>query len=286
MQDGKIGGETVGFRRHPAIPGVEIQDFENSARRWRRYATGFQLFVPRTWEGEIRHGRRQTLVGPGMLFCARPHDVFTTPRILKPGGASAITIEPATLDRYLARYGLRTAGLTLNNVVTMSAPLRAATAAVLDLMHPSTPVVDVQSSLADLVAALLAEPVFEWLGGDVFVPPTGQSDLGRLAEGCRHSRFRRLRVFKQRHGLPPYAYQLLVRIGRAQQALRAGLPAADVAAEQGFVDQSHFTRHFKQLVGVTPRQYVHPDRRLSRRCRAHPAIAYKTAGAVRPIGRT
>jgi AraC-like DNA-binding protein len=49
---------------------------------------------------------------------------------------------------------------------------------------------------------------------------------------------------------------LRVRIGLAQRALRAGLPSADVAANHGFVDQSHFSRHFKQLVGVTPVAYA------------------------------
>jgi AraC family transcriptional regulator len=30
---------------------------------------------------------------------------------------------------------------------------------------------------------------------------------------------------------------------------------AEVATEVGFSDQSHFTRHFKRLVGVTPRRF-------------------------------
>ena len=42
----------------------------------------------------------------------------------------------------------------------------------------------------------------------------------------------------------------------AQKSLREGVSPADVAAELGFVDQSHFTRHFKRLVGVTPARYV------------------------------
>ncbi|MER3588988.1 MAG: AraC family transcriptional regulator, partial [Mastigocladus sp. ERB_26_1] len=29
---------------------------------------------------------------------------------------------------------------------------------------------------------------------------------------------------------------------------------ADVALQVGFTSQSHFTRHFKRLVGVTPKQ--------------------------------
>lgn len=35
-----------------------------------------------------------------------------------------------------------------------------------------------------------------------------------------------------------------------------GRPAAEVAAEAGFYDQSHFTRHFKCVVGTTPGRYA------------------------------
>ncbi len=38
--------------------------------------------------------------------------------------------------------------------------------------------------------------------------------------------------------------------------LLAGVPPSDVAAHCGFVDQSHMTRHFKRIVGVTPSRYV------------------------------
>jgi AraC-like DNA-binding protein len=37
--------------------------------------------------------------------------------------------------------------------------------------------------------------------------------------------------------------------------LLAGFPIADVAAQTGFADQSHLTRRFKRVVGVTPGQY-------------------------------
>jgi len=69
------------------------------------------------------------------------------------------------------------------------------------------------------------------------------------------SRFQALRAFKRHYGMPPHAYQLRVRVGLAQRSLRAGGQPAQVAAEYGFVDQSHLTRHFKRLVGVTPAQY-------------------------------
>jgi AraC-like DNA-binding protein len=61
-----------------------------------------------------------------------------------------------------------------------------------------------------------------------------------------------LRLFRQRYGLPPHAYHLQVRIWRARSLLKQGAGLAEVAARTGFADQSHLTRHFKRLVGVTP----------------------------------
>jgi AraC-like DNA-binding protein len=44
-------------------------------------------------------------------------------------------------------------------------------------------------------------------------------------------------------------------VNRAKQLLAAGQSIALVAYETGFADQSHLTRHFKRLFGLTPGQY-------------------------------
>jgi len=62
-------------------------------------------------------------------------------------------------------------------------------------------------------------------------------------------------------GMPPHAYQTQVRVARAKALLVAGrLPLAQVAREAGFANQSHLTRHFARLVGVTPGRYVRESR--------------------------
>jgi len=81
-------------------------------------------------------------------------------------------------------------------------------------------------------------------------------DLQTLAERAGLSRFQALRAFKRRYGLPPHAYQLCKRVQQAKAMLRGGAAPADVAAHCGFVDQSHFIRHFKRIVGVTPTRYA------------------------------
>ncbi len=80
--------------------------------------------------------------------------------------------------------------------------------------------------------------------------------LEQLAGVANLKPLRLLRVFRQAVGLPPHAYLVQVRVSRAKALLSTGLPIAQVAADTGFTDQSHLHRHFKRLVGVTPRQYA------------------------------
>jgi AraC-like DNA-binding protein len=69
-----------------------------------------------------------------------------------------------------------------------------------------------------------------------------------------------IRAFRAEVGLPPHAFLNQIRIDRARHLLRRGDSLADAAFSTGFVDQSHFTKHFKKLVGVTPGNYrAHSD---------------------------
>lgn len=69
------------------------------------------------------------------------------------------------------------------------------------------------------------------------------------------SRYHLIRSFKQQYGQAPHAYQLNQRINRAKQLLQQGNGLAETALELGFADQSHFQRHFKKRVAVTPKSY-------------------------------
>ncbi len=80
--------------------------------------------------------------------------------------------------------------------------------------------------------------------------------LEELASYVHVSPFHLLRVFRDAVGLPPHNYLTQVRVRRARQLLQASLRPAEVALAVGFTDQSHLTRHFKALVGVTPARYA------------------------------
>ena len=77
-------------------------------------------------------------------------------------------------------------------------------------------------------------------------------DLARLAHV---SPFHFIRVFQKQLGMPPHTYLLQTRLRHARNMLAKGCRIVDAALDTGFVDQSHFTRHFKRTFGITPAQY-------------------------------
>ena len=79
--------------------------------------------------------------------------------------------------------------------------------------------------------------------------------LSHLTSLTNLSPFYLLRVFRSRAGFPPHEYQTQVRIAHARRLIRSGTPLSQAAIETGFFDQSHLSRNFKRIVGVTPRQY-------------------------------
>jgi AraC-like DNA-binding protein len=62
------------------------------------------------------------------------------------------------------------------------------------------------------------------------------------------------RAYTRTYGLPPHAWLLQRRLGHALTLMQQGVPLAEVAVGAGFVDQSHFTRRFKAVHGITPAQ--------------------------------
>jgi AraC-like DNA-binding protein len=86
--------------------------------------------------------------------------------------------------------------------------------------------------------------------------PADNVSLDDLAREAGISPFRLSRVFRRDTGLPPHAYQIVMRARHAKSLLMKGMPAAQAAVEAGFFDQAHLTRHFKRIYGVTPGRYL------------------------------
>jgi AraC-like DNA-binding protein len=79
--------------------------------------------------------------------------------------------------------------------------------------------------------------------------------LSQLSALTHFSPFYLCRIFCRTVGLPPHVYLTQIRVSQAKKLLAQGKAIAQVAQEVGFSHQSHLHRHFKKIMGVTPKQY-------------------------------
>jgi AraC-like DNA-binding protein len=79
-----------------------------------------------------------------------------------------------------------------------------------------------------------------------------QVTLGQASAEIGLSTTHLVRAFSATYGLPPHRYLTGRRLDHARRLLLTGRRPAEVAVTVGFHDQSHLTRHFRRLLGVTP----------------------------------
>jgi AraC family transcriptional regulator len=64
------------------------------------------------------------------------------------------------------------------------------------------------------------------------------------------------RSFKQSAGISPYQYLLQQRVERAKQLLeKRSIIISSIALDCGFANQTHLTKVFRQMTGMTPKAY-------------------------------
>lgn len=86
--------------------------------------------------------------------------------------------------------------------------------------------------------------------------PEEKISVENMAQLVFLSKYYFIRNFKQEVGLTPHQFQLQNRIRKAQRLLHQTENITEVAMNTGFCDQSHFTKHFEKIVGLTPASYI------------------------------
>lgn len=79
--------------------------------------------------------------------------------------------------------------------------------------------------------------------------------LDELSRIALRSSSHLLRTFRAQVGISPARYLMGLKIDRAKALIQSGHTLVDTALGTGFYDQSHFSRHFKQLAGLSPKAY-------------------------------
>ncbi|KPC81094.1 MULTISPECIES: helix-turn-helix transcriptional regulator [Streptomyces] len=92
--------------------------------------------------------------------------------------------------------------------------------------------------------------------------------LREAAERLHSHHTHLVRAFSREFGMAPHQYLTGRRVDLARRLLLGGMRAPEVAASAGFYDQSHFSRHFRRVVGTSPGHYARAGSEAVRRSSA------------------
>jgi AraC-like DNA-binding protein len=266
----RLHTETARYWPHSAVPGVDLLRARYVTHRYARHAhETYTLALIEDGVEEFSHGGSLLRAPAGSVALLNPEVVHTGQagvpegwayRVLYPSvsvvrGAAAemgaprgtphfpdtVVADPrsARLIRAAHRaseHGDRLAASTL---------LHSALAGLLRA-HARPASADIGP--ARRPAARAVRTARDLLHDRIVTPPA----LAELAAATGLGPYVLLRAFRAETGMPPHAYLNQVRVRRARVLLDRGVAPADAAAQTGFADQAHLTRHFKRVFGVPP----------------------------------
>ena len=273
--------ERIEISRPPALPGVEILLVDHSTRRWRVFHETYSIATildasGRGFEWSYRgknhytEAANVTLIEPGEVHTSMKVRPVTNLRVLhvdpsllareakemaiassKPHFRFANVTDPA-LFRALARLHASLENGT--NILEQQSRYVASMRLLLERCAEKAPNTELrQNNRVHLFRA--RDFIWEYYAENI--------TLDELQTLTGLSRFHLLRAFANEFGMPPHTYLNLVRLAKAKKFIAEGIPLAIVAAEVGFADQSHLTRHFTKTYGLTPATYAGQKRRRS-----------------------
>ena len=91
-----------------------------------------------------------------------------------------------------------------------------------------------------------------------FLTENATENIGshELEEIAGLDRFSLSRNFRALYGTTPHRFLIMRRLARAREMIGSGTSLAEIAADSGFADQAHLTRHFKKAFGITPGRWA------------------------------
>ncbi|MBS1680161.1 MAG: helix-turn-helix transcriptional regulator [Bacteroidetes bacterium] len=80
-------------------------------------------------------------------------------------------------------------------------------------------------------------------------------DLNNISNEAFFSKYHFIRLFKNSYGRTPHQYLIYVRIEKAKNYLKHGVPVSEVCFKVGFESPSSFAGLFKKVCQQTPGEY-------------------------------
>jgi AraC-like DNA-binding protein len=262
------------------LPGVRVYRIERSTQKLKAYTEAFWLVLQIETAAEATFRGETLPCGNGRIGLLEPDGVFQHRRVPAPETLRVFTIDPARVREFTRELGLSPESSQPKTTVFSSPPLFRNLMALSECLEGGASALEIQSRYAACVRLAIQQAMGNRrcalrLGSEIAAVRRARElidarfaenvTLSQLARAAGQSEFHLLRVFKRDVGVPPHTYQTLLRLARARELLARGKTASSTAAEVGFADQSHLTRHFRNMLGLTPRAYAKGSTRLSAR---------------------
>lgn len=253
-------------KRAEPIEGIERIEawFHGKAYGMHRHDT---YAIGRTLAGvqsfNYRHGERNSL--PGNTLVLHPDEAHDGQAGTVDGFQyRMVYIEPALFQDVLGGRALP----FIEGGVTTDPRLAAATTTLLQHVGHTLEPLEQSDALADLAHALAA------VAGTPVRPAKGDFQAAQRARDYLHANSARVVTldeleaatgrdrwslshdFRTFYGTSPYRYLTMRRLDAVRRMLLAGTSLAHAAADAGFADQSHMTRHFSKTFGLTPGRWL------------------------------
>jgi AraC-like DNA-binding protein len=265
-----LAGERLAFVRPASLPGTELMAVYESSRHWHVFHERYALCVFQKASAGVRYRGHDEHIRDETVAVREPGETHCNTFVAKPAVFKILFVDPeviADAARELGKHGtFHFPPFAIKDDRRLFSVLRQLCASIENGRSP----LEQQSLFADTLVALARHA--EWKpagaevrdGKDAVERAKGHLrerfnesvSLQELATICRMSRFHLVHAFTRQVALSPHAYQIHIRVERARALLHKGIAPAVVAANMGFADQSHFTRHFKKIMHVTPMQYA------------------------------
>jgi AraC-like DNA-binding protein len=264
--------EHTRFWQASALSGVELLQARYREQRFAPHVhEGFVFTVIEHGAQRFRHRGCDHLAPQGSMVLINPDEVHTGSKAHEDGWRyRGFYPSNGQVLGALQELGLASAGMpSFDSSVLHDPQLHAAFLHLHRLLEDGAEALQQQLAWREAILALfqrharIAEPPLpgrepwavscakQMLAERLVEPPS----LEELASAVNLSPFHFARVFRRATGLPPHAWLKQRRLEQARALLKGGCSAVAVAMQLGFADQSHLSRQFKQVYGVSPGEY-------------------------------
>ena len=258
----------LAYLRPRSEPGTEILIANNSARIWRMFHDRYLICGFTTVATAWIYRRKSQFMSDGGTALFEPGETHRVTAALRPSTFRGIFIDPDKFIERAQETGCKTRPhfrtVQVTDLLLLDSLYRFSAA-----VENDETVLEQQSHFSDLLNLALdyTEARPQAISHSQFEPSlmrakellhekfSEQISLEELAVAAAMSRYHLVRRFTRQFGLPPHAYQIHLRIKRACALLRLHHLPSQTGVAVGFADQSHFARHFKKVMGVTPGTY-------------------------------